>query len=673
MNKDGLFVFDGPVMEAIFCAYKLIHKLNCPILLKEILFVPMYSMEISPLYRYLRDCGLSDEMINERRNEILFGYEGLRFNRTVAPVAFLKKTDDTEKSTDEQADEQYVIAAATGEGDNEALICPGLMRIPKKDAINLMRDGITVYNIDYDIIRLFETADKIATNIYGKSTIGVSELIAAYAGADPDIYNHVMEVMLPDLYQKVEIQSQDDDAEVGTLTMPAELASFVRVMNKEEPEDCPIVGREKELKKLFAVLMRQKKANAVLVGEPGVGKTAIVEKFVWMVQNGKCPERLRDTVVLSLDITAIVAGTQLRGSAESRFLLLKEFLVEHPNCILFVDEIHLILGAGACRAGELDLANSLKPILASGETRVIGATTLREYETYFSRDGALRRRFEMIPVKAPRSSEVAEILTEQVKSLERFHGVTISREMIEAIILEASCFDYGTSNPDRSFGLLDTVMSTTEIEGRTVVTREDVLSNYQIYRKKFDKMGYELKHATTVHESGHYILFKESPELVEYETLAVSAYPAKGYLGVTVCDILEDETPSESYNYFVQMIGSLLGGAIAEEKYANMVTAGAISDIERANDIAKAIVTKLSLDKDSPDFRVYNYPETIGDTRKELDSRIDKVLQDGRKYAEKLLEDNMDKVLALAEALEKNGILTELEIQNLFKERGLSS
>ena len=121
---------------------------------------------------------------------------------------------------------------------------------------------------------------------------------------------------------------------------------------------------------------------------------------------------------MSLDVNAIVAGTQYRGTAEERFRQLIQFLERNPRCILFVDEIHLLLGAGACRDGDLDLANALKPMLARGETRVIGATTEDEYKKYFSRDSALKRRFEPIEVREPRADEVYDMIKNQIKLLE---------------------------------------------------------------------------------------------------------------------------------------------------------------------------------------------------------------------------------------------------------------
>ena len=666
MNRDGRYIFEGSVMQAIFSSNNIRYQVNCAILLKEFFFMPMYSMETSPLFKYFINHGLDDKDINERRNTVLADYAGKKFSRISIPVVIVKKPYNTESINDER----FELAILTDENDQHIYEGTGLSWISKS---YVEENKPTIFNLDYEILRLFEIADKVAINSYGKETIGLNELIVAYAECEPDIYNRVVDVMLPGRIEKVEEEKQLKTVEYYTFSLPAELNGFITVMNSEKIEECTILGRDKETEQLITIMMKRTKRNVVMVGEPGVGKTAIAEKFVWMVQNGQVPERLRDAIVLSLDINSIIAGTQYRGTAEARFDALKKFLVENPNCILFVDEIHLLLGAGACKEGELDLANALKPLLARGETRVIGATTRSEYEQYFSRDGALKRRFEVIFVEEPRSSEVVEMLAKQIESLEKYHGVTISRDMVEEVVLKAACFNYQTANPDRSLDLLDKAMTCAESAGRKEVTMEDVLKNFQIYFKKYKKMGKELKRATALHEAAHYLLGKYSPELVEYNPLAVSIYPANHYLGVTVCDTLDDETPSGSYEYFKQKIGALLAGTVAEELYAKISTAGAANDLRKANEIAEDVVTKYSLDFDigKSNYRVYNYSDTKGKAQSTLDDRIKKVLHDGKEYAKKVLNERHDMLIVLVDALEKNGILTDEQIQKIFKEHGL--
>lgn len=222
---------------------------------------------------------------------------------------------------------------------------------------------------------------------------------------------------------------------------------------------------------MVQILLKANKRNVILVGEPGVGKTALVEKLAWQIVTGNCVDDLKDCIIVSLDVNALIAGTKYRGMAEERFTILINFLESNPKCILFIDEVHLLLGAGSCADSSLDLANALKPLLARGTTRVIGATTSAEYEKYFSTDGALKRRFEKLYVKEPSSNEVLPMIRNQVKYLQDYHGVSISTHMLNYIMLNAACFNFETCNPDRTLDLVDKAMVSAKIDGKKKVQK----------------------------------------------------------------------------------------------------------------------------------------------------------------------------------------------------------
>lgn len=196
--------------------------------------------------------------------------------------------------------------------------------------------------------------------------------------------------------QNVNVSNKTEVSVRRSISIPDTMKSFLRDLTSELDNRGKklILGRDKETRQLWNIISKKNKRNAVLVGEPGVGKTAIVYKLVQDISNRECPEKFQNYSIISLDMTGIIAGTSYRGQAEERFKLLNTFLEKNRNVILFIDEIHNMLGAGSCREGELDLANSMKPILARGDAIVIGATTTKEYEKYFSSDGALKRRFE---------------------------------------------------------------------------------------------------------------------------------------------------------------------------------------------------------------------------------------------------------------------------------------
>jgi ATP-dependent Clp protease ATP-binding subunit ClpC len=216
----------------------------------------------------------------------------------------------------------------------------------------------------------------------------------------------------------------------------------------------PVIGREKEIDRVKQVLCRRKKSNPVLIGEPGVGKTAIVEGLARMIAENRIPPALQDQKVLALDMAGVIAGTKYRGQFEERLKVLIKEIVEAGNIILFIDEIHSIVGAGAAE-GAIDAANLLKPALARGDFQCIGATTLDEYRRRIEKDGALERRFQPVPVDPPSVEQTIEILEGLQKSYEEHHGTTYTREAIESCARLADRFISGRFLPDKAIDVMD--------------------------------------------------------------------------------------------------------------------------------------------------------------------------------------------------------------------------
>lgn len=540
------------------------------------------------------------------------------------------------------------------------------------DIFSTLEIGKTTWGITEEALELLEKASEIANMCYKKESISYNEIIAAYCELRPDVYENFLKKC--NIYPIPNNQFLKEDI---TMKIPNSLTSCLNVFNSKfspKEQECNILGRDEETKTLITTLAKDTKRNAVLVGEAGVGKTAIVEKLTWLIVTGNCPEKFKGYNIVSLDVNSIIAGTEYRGSAEERFKQLINFLDDNPKCILFIDEIHTLLGAGACREGDLDLANALKPILARNTTQVIGATTSDEYKKYFSKDSALKRRFRPIEVKEPKIHEVYPMIKNQIKRLSKSHGVTISKEVVDMVIFYASCFNKETKNPDRSLDLIDLAMSTAELAGKKEVTREDVLDNFNLNYKIFENTPNTIKIGLAYHESGHYIVHHFSDELYNYRTTALSIMPAENYYGAHVYDIDEDIIPSRTLDYYIQLIGCKLGGRVAEEMYSQKLSAGASEDLKNATELAKAVVTQYGLIDTFSRNRVYSLEDgSLPLTREkssQIDDEVDFLLEKGRMYAKYILNHHKDELDLLVNTLLKKRMMSGEELDELFKSSG---
>jgi len=216
----------------------------------------------------------------------------------------------------------------------------------------------------------------------------------------------------------------------------------------------PVIGREREIERVIQILSRRKKNNPVLIGEPGVGKTAIVEGLAQRIVEGKVPDALLDKRILALDLAAVVAGTKYRGQFEERLKAIVTEASKSPDVILFIDELHTVIGAGAAE-GAIDASNILKPALARGLIHVIGATTLEEYRKHIEKDGALERRFQPVMVDPPTVDETIEILKGLKEKYEIFHGVKYTDDAIEAAAKLADRYIADRYLPDKAIDVLD--------------------------------------------------------------------------------------------------------------------------------------------------------------------------------------------------------------------------
>ncbi len=272
-----------------------------------------------------------------------------------------------------------------------------------------------------------------------------------------------------------EIKDIEKEMENGT-DKKSFLKEFTMELTKEAKHFDDVIGRKKEISRVIQILARRKKNNPILIGEAGVGKTAIVEGLAKQISKKDVPEILQNKKIFSLDMGSLVAGTKYRGEFEKRLKAILKELKKEKEPILFIDEIHMIVGAGAAGESKMDVANLLKPSLAKGEIRCIGATTYEEYKNYFEKDKALNRRFQKIDIKEPSVEDTVKILKGLQPKYEEFHKVRYSNEAIKSAAFLAKKYLREKFLPDSAIDLIDEAGAKFKLKGKKLVTKSDIES-----------------------------------------------------------------------------------------------------------------------------------------------------------------------------------------------------
>ena len=292
-----------------------------------------------------------------------------------------------------------------------------------------------------------------------------------------------------------------------------------------------IVGRDDELYRTIQILSRRSKNNPCLIGEPGVGKTAIVEGLAIKIAQGNAPARLLDKQIMLLDLTALVAGTQFRGQFESRVKGLVEEIKKDGNIILFIDEVHNLVGAGDSAEGSMSAANILKPALSRGEIQVIGATTLKEYRKHIEKDSALERRFQPVIVEENSIEDAVQILLGVKGYYEGYHGVTITDELVRKIVLLSERYVCDRYLPDKAIDLLDEACACASLSNPAV-------DQLYVVNKKIAECQMELDRLENDVENPDYeALARVKTELTQYQNTANGLYEPAADNAVTEIDV----------------------------------------------------------------------------------------------------------------------------------------
>ncbi len=328
----------------------------------------------------------------------------------------------------------------------------GFQRVLQRAVFHVQSSGKEEVNGANVLAAIFSEQDSQAVFLLKRENVSRLDIVNAMANILPDksskkIQNDDTE------HNEMEIFSEDDDDD----SVGMSLEKYAINLNKKAKKGGvdPLIGREKEVERCIQTLCRRRKNNPLLVGEAGVGKTAIAEGLAKLIVEKKVPEELSDWTVYSLDLGALLAGTKYRGDFEKRLKNLLQELKKHKKSVLFIDEIHTIIGAGAASGGVMDASNLIKPKLSSGELRCIGATTYQEFRTIFEKDKALTRRFQRLDVLEPSEEDTLRILKGVRELLEDHHQLKIADNALKSAVTLSARYINDRFLPDKAIDLID--------------------------------------------------------------------------------------------------------------------------------------------------------------------------------------------------------------------------
>ncbi len=385
--------------------------------------------------------------------------------------------------------EELIKVVGVGKEANEwFLYTPLLKRVIETAILNSKEKGEVEVSVNELLLAILEEGEGVAIRLLIGLNIDVDE-----------IYNSI---------------SKDSKVSNKALHKKLLVEDYAINLNKKivSNEVDPVIGREDEIKNLIEILCRRGKNNPLLIGEAGVGKTAIVEELARRIVDGNIPKPLKGKTILSLPMANLVAGTKYRGEFEERVSKILKELEENDDIIVFIDEIHTIVGAGGAE-GAIDASNIIKPALARGKIQLIGATTTYEYHTFIEKDKALNRRFQIIVIEEPTKEKTKEILKKLKPLYEAYHFVSISDDIIDLIVDLSDTYIYEYYQPDKSIDILDEVCtkaSLLESKNDSILHHINVLLQNVINDKKKAIMKQDFDLASTYKEKEKELLTKKN-------------------------------------------------------------------------------------------------------------------------------------------------------------------
>ena len=366
------------------------------------------------------------------------------------------------------------IASVAGKGDSSALtsasMTPRFKRILEKAGLYARKFSQRYIGTEHILLALLNESDCVAVKLLANLGVRVNDLIAditEYLNS-PDITSSSDEPK-GDYYSDNDMRRSSAGSARDRTAKGKYLSKYGRDLVKlaRDGKTDPVIGRDSETERVIQILSRRTKNNPCLIGEPGVGKTAVAEGLAHRIAEENVPDMLKDKTIISLDITSMLAGSKYRGDFEERIKGVIDEAANNKNIILFIDEIHTLIGAGASSDDALDAANMIKPALARGEIRIIGATTIKEYRRHIEKDAALERRFQSVMVGEPSEEDTVLILKGLRDKYEAHHKVRITDEAIESAVTLSKRYINGRYLPDKAIDLIDEASSKKRLVSQT--------------------------------------------------------------------------------------------------------------------------------------------------------------------------------------------------------------
>ena len=533
-------------------------------------------------------------------------------------------------------------------------------------------EQLEVNSIDLDTLLYCIISDvnsRVSKYIAEQYKVDVQELkkeLGDYLGLEGLILN-------PKEFEKKKANTSNAIVKQSSIKIPDSIKNCVTNLNSKFSKigRCDIMGRDDEIYEVWNIISKKTKRNAILIGEPGVGKSAIVEAITYSIIEGTCPKDYRGHTVLELNLNAMVAGTHYRGDFEAKVQDLVDFIQTQDKLIVFVDEIHQIIGAGNAEGSGPDLAGSIKPILARDDVVFIGATTMDEYNRIFESDGALSRRFERVVIEEPKGKKLRDMVKGRVKTLSEFHNVSCTREMLENIIVSATSFET-IANPDRTIDLLDKSMAIAKIDGDNTLKLEHIQKVYRRYFNKFDTYSVKQKRITAYHEAGHFVAWLLSKTKVNEKCTLISIVPAFHWQGVTMFDRSDRIDSSGTMQFLRDSISIDLAGRIAQQYIESDIDTGASSDIQHLVKQIEYYYLKCGM---SDEFKHYAFVDgselkITDEDSKKLRDKVQKLINEVYDETQKLMDDNKEGLERVAKLLYDKKIITATQAKNVFYNKG---